>query len=372
MKQSELKKQLKAESDRFVPDPFDKIMAAAKNENPTEVVQTNTAPSRRGTKARKKSGIIGVCASLAAAAACLAIVLPVTLSGANDAKTPLTVQLSPQDTYGIGAVTAARLLGEGASAQALSYASPFSLTYSQKSQGAKEQAENFHRYFTAFDCFLGSEIVTTSTAENTDANYPYAQKMTICGTDFNGNAVSYVMYYTETPDREETDGDETERKYLLEGVMAMNGTDYCLTGERSCETDGDETETELKIRAYADKSDKKSYIEMAQEISSENGEYETEYVYSVFRNGKLVEETAIEFETEQKDGKEETSFELEFRNGEAKGEYKAKRETKNGVSEIKVKYKIDGEEDEFRIRKAADGNGKQYEYLFSDNSAITL
>lgn len=371
MKQSQLKKQLKAESDRFVPDPFDKITAAAKNEIPTAKAQTERTSSRR-KKARKRNGLIGICASLAAAAACLAIVLPVTLSGANDAKTPLTVQLSPQDTYGIGAVTAARLLGEGASAQALSYASPFSLTYSQKSQGAKEQAENFHRYFTAFDCFLGDDIVTTSTAENTDANYPYALKMTICGTDFNGNAVSYVMYYTETPDREETDGDETERKYLLEGVMAVNGTDYLLTGERSCETDGDETETELKIRAYADKSDKKSYIEMAQEISSENGEYETEYVYSVFRNGKLVEETAIEFETEQKDGKEETSFELKFRNGEAKGEYKAKRETKNGVSEIKVKYKIDGEEDEFRIRKAADGNGKQYEYLFSDNSAITL
>lgn len=371
MKQSQLKKQLKAESDRFVPDPFDKITAAAKNEIPTAKVQTERASSRR-TKTRKRNGLIGVCASLAASAACLAIVLPIALRSVPPEEPTRTVNFSTADTYGLGAVTAARLLGEGASAQSLSHASPFALSYAQKPQGAKGQAENFHRYFTAFDCFLGDEIVTTSTAENTDANYPYALKMTICGTDFNGNAVSYVMYYTETPDREETDEDETERKYLLEGVMAMNGTDYRLTGERSCETDGEETETELKIRAYADGNDKKSYIEMAQEISSENGERETEYVYSVFEEGKLVEETAIEFNTEQKDGKEETSFELEFRNGDAKGKYKAKRETKDGVSEIKVKYKIDGEEGEFRIRKVADGNGKRYDYLFTDGTSVTL
>ena len=78
-----------------------------------------------------------------------------------------------------------------------------------------------------------------------------------------------------------------------EGEMAESGaaeytgsgtreTDGINRAERSEETEKDETETELKIRAYGDITDKTSYIQMEQEYSAENGETETEYVYSIY------------------------------------------------------------------------------------------
>ena len=125
----------------------------------------------------------------------------------------------------------------------------------------------------------------------------------------------------------------------------------------------------MKIRAYADKADKSTYIQMEQEYSVEKGETETEYVYSVYSDGKLLEQTAVEFEQESKNGKTETEYELEFRSGTSKGKYVVKREVVNNKTEIKVKYVIDGNSGEFRIREITDENGnKHYEYNYRDGS----
>lgn len=151
--------------------------------------------------------------------------------------------------------------------------------------------------------------------------------------------------------------------------MVIDGVDYYLEGERSEETEKDESETEMKIRAYADIRDRTSYIQMEQEYAVEDGETETEYVYSVYANNKLLEQTAVEFETENKDNKVETEYELEFRSGTSKGKYVVEREIKNNRSLIKVKYDIDGNKGVFHIREIMDENGnKQYEYTFSDGS----
>ena len=192
-------------------------------------------------------------------------------------------------------------------------------------------------------------------------------KMTITGKDLNGNTISYLMYYTGTLLQDDFDDDE--REYKLVGVMTIDGADYYLEGERSEENEKDESETELKIRAYADKEDKTSYIQMEQEYSVENGETETEYVYSIYVGGELLEQTAVEFETEDKDGKVETEYELEFRKGTSKGKYIVEREVVENKAEIKVKYAIDGKSGEFRIREITDENGdKRYEYSYSDGS----
>ena len=155
--------------------------------------------------------------------------------------------------------------------------------------------------------------------------------MTVKGKDFSGETVTYTMYYTETlvkTDFDEED-EETENEYHLVGVMVIDGVDYYLEGERSEETEKDESETEMKIRAYADIRDKTSYIQMEQEYAVEDGETETEYVYSVYANNKLLEQTAVEFETENKDNKVETEYELEFRSGTSKGKYVVEREIKD-------------------------------------------
>jgi hypothetical protein len=110
---------------------------------------------------------------------------------------------------------------------------------------------------------------------------------------------------------------------------------------------------------------------MEQEYAVEDGETETEYVYSVYANNKLLEQTAVEFETENKDNKVETEYELEFRSGTSKGKYVVEREIKNNRSLIKVKYDIDGNKGVFHIREIIGENGnKQYEYTFSDNEII--
>lgn len=327
---------------------------------------------------KKKLLALGTCTALLASVAFAAC----GSGGANNA-------LKAEDAYGLGAVSAVKLLGGSLSAKAIgTFAAVSAETAADEIQTSaeteiKSQAEKFNEYFTALDSFLGEDLVSTSTTANTDENYPFETKMTVKGRDFDGDETVYTMYYTETLVKEKTETDkndgetETEAEYVLEGVMVLNGVDYYLTGERSYEEEKDETENELEIRAYADKNDKLNYVQMKQETSNEiknnKTENEIEYVYSVYSNGKLVEETAVEFETERKsNGKEETEYELEFRKGEAKGEYKVVREAKTDKVEIKVEYKIDGRNGVFRICEKTDDKGnKYYEYTFSDNSTVT-
>ena len=318
---------------------------------------------------KKKLLLVSLCLTMVAAMALAAC--------GNPDKGKTNALSSPNDVYGIGAVSGVRLLKSNMPANAVksfSEVNAIAYTTTEKSADeAKRQAEKFNEYFTALDSFLGDDVVSTTTVANTDSSYDYETKMTVNGKDFNGATVTYTMYYTETLVKTNTtdENEETESEYQLTGVMVIDGVDYYLEGERSEENEKDESETELKIRAYADKEDKTSYIQMEQEYSVENGETETEYVYSIYVGGELLEQTAVEFETENKDGKVETEYELEFRKGASKGKYIVKREVVENKAEIKVKYAIDGKSGEFRIREITDANGdKQYEYTFSDNEKI--
>lgn len=320
---------------------------------------------------------------------CLTMTMSMALAACEDPESTANGLSSPNDVYGMGAVSSVRLLGNNMSSSAVKTFSAVSAatqmrackvesassTIDNSEQEVKEQTEKFNEYFTALDSFLGDDVVSTITEANTDSNYEYETKMTINGKDFNGETVTYTMYYTETlvkADSADDDGDEneeTENEYQLVGVMVIDGADYYLEGERSEETEKDESETELKIRAYADKTDKTSYIQMEQEYSVEDGETETEYVYSIYANGELIEQTAVEFETENKNNKVETEYELEFRRGTSKGKYVVEREVKDNKISMKVKYNIDGKTGVFHIREITDENGnKQYEYSYNDGS----
>ena len=382
MKQIDIKRELKKESDRFAPDPIVKIKTAARAENllPYDAQQNSEVYTQGNSAviAKNKRKTIWLFTVFASVIGCLILILSLTLpSERNKPFTPTRLHFSAEDVYGIGAVSGVKLLKNNMPASAVksfSAVNAIAYTTTEKSADeAKRQAEKFNEYFTALDSFLGDDVVSTSTVANTDSNYDYETKMTITGKDFNGETVTYTMYYTETlVETNSTDeNEETESEYKLVGIMTIDGADYYLEGERSEESEKDESETELKIRAYADKEDKTSYIQMEQEYSVENGETETEYVYSIYAGGELLEQTAVEFETENKDGKVETEYELEFRKGASKGKYIVKREVVENKAEIKVKYAIDGKSGEFRIREITDANGdKQYEYTFSDNEKI--
>lgn len=390
MKRINIEKELKKEAERFTPDPLDKIKIQARTENllPYESDRDSAIYNRGNTAviAKNKSKTARLIA-VAAVVVCLILILSFTLNinkNVNNPINPTRINLSHEDVYGMGAVSSVKLLGSNLSANAVkslaavnaatrtdTYGVKLASLTDDSEDAVKAQMEKFNEYFTALDSFLGEDVISTSTEANTDSRYPYDTKMTINGRDFNGETVTYVMYYTETLAHYDSDDDEIE--YRLEGVMVIDGSDYYLEGERSEENEKDESETELKIRAYADKTDKSAYIQMEQEYSVEKGETETEYVYSVYSGGKLLEQTAVEFEQESKNGKTETEYELEFRSGTSKGKYVVKREVVNNKTEIKVKYVIDGNSGEFRIREITDDNGnKHYEYTFSDNEKVTF
>ena len=303
--------------------------------------------------------------------------------------------LETEDVYGMGAVTTVRLLGSEFSAQAiqgLSSVKALGATFAAEdpAQGGTEelpggdgaatedpaisQAEKFNQYFNMLDTMLGEEIVHTQVSENKDEGYAaYTHKMTITGKDMEGNDVTHLMYYTERLVSKEKEEDEEEREYRLTGVMVLDGVEYAMEGGREEEREAGETEDEIYIRAYLNEQDKGTYVQVEQETSVEEGETEKEYVYSIYENGKLIEETAVEFETEREGGKEEAEYELEFRQGESRGKYKVERESYGENAKMKVSYEIDGTYGEFHIRRTTDENGNAvYEYTFENGEIRNL
>ena len=278
--------------------------------------------------------------------------------------------LSAQDAYGIGAVSSVKLLGTGVSAAAMSAFAELgneAVAVTAEEVGntdeRKAATEKFNEYFRALDGFGGDDVVKTTVGDNDDGSYPHAKKMTIEGIGMDGRKVVYVMYYDETEVKTEEDDGEIEKEYSLNGVITIDGKEYAVEGMRSEETEDDERESELRIRAYADATDKTTYVEMERENSVEEGETETEYVYSIYRGGELIEQTAVEFERENENGKEEIAYEIEFRSGETIGKYEVEREAGN---EVKVKYATGGKTGSFVIREVSGADGKKFEYEFEN------
>ena len=279
--------------------------------------------------------------------------------------------LSAQDAYGIGAVSSVKLLGTGVSAAAMSAFAELgneAVAVTAEEVGdtdeRKAATEKFNEYFRALDGFGGDDVVKTTVGDNDDESYPYAKKMTIEGVGMDGRKVVYVMYYDETEVKTEEDDGEIEKEYSLNGVITIDGKEYAVEGMRSEETEDDERESELRIRAYADATDKTTYVEMERENSVEEGETETEYVYSIYRGGVLIEQTAVEFERENENGKEEIAYEIEFRRGETIGKYEVEREAGN---EVKVKYATGDKTGSFRVIAETDESGNEtYKYVFQD------
>ena len=295
---------------------------------------------------------------------CCAFSLPLLLSGCGKSNTKA---LTADEIYGFGAVSTVKLLGSETTAAALKSLSEVAASDTQT--GVKGQLDKFNEYFLALDSFLGKDVVTTTSEENPDTEFDYETKLTIRGKDFDGNDTQYVMYYTETQRNQAFDEDEVETLYSLTGVMVIDDVQYTLEGQRTMEQERDENESEIKIVAY--QNDRANRIEMLQEHSTETGEVETEYVYSVFINNQLKESTSVEFEVENKRNKQETGYEIEFISGTKRGKYSIERETKNQVTEIEVEYNVDGQRGKFVIREIENQGQKYYEYTFSDGTKET-
>lgn len=275
-------------------------------------------------------------------------------------------QFTKDEFYGVGAVSCVEILGSSLNAKSVA-------TLAAMADGdVKDEAETFNKYFSALNSFLDGSALTVETSENTDNAYSqFETKLTVNGRDIAGNATQYILYYNETYNGQITDGKETETSYLLDGAMVYDGAEYRIKGGRTLEVERGETEEELKIRAYMDETTG-DFVEMKYEGSVEDNERETEYVYRVYSGNKLVEETSVEFETENKNGRIENEYELKFVKGDARGKYKVEREVKNGVTEISVKYNLDGKNGKFKIKETVKDGQTYYEYIFDDNSRCTF
>ena len=217
-----------------------------------------------------------------------------------------SVEAGARNAYGIGAVTTAQLLAGGAAGAANASLAARSEGGSPLTDGGQngaatppqEELEQFNEYFQALDTFLNEDAFRTTVTENTDPEYAFDYRLTVEGEQLDGTTLSHTMYYSEEqvavrPD-DDDDDDEKKEAYRLTGVMLMDGTEYIMTGYRSVETETEHDETERSEEFWmraTHPDDPANYVQMDLETESESergeNELEREYVYSVYRDGRL-------------------------------------------------------------------------------------
>lgn len=290
-----------------------------------------------------------------------------------------------RSAYALGAVTTAGLLAQSLdSAGALSPASQTQAsgeggTQTGTGETVKEEVGRFNEYFDLLNGFLDEGAFRSTVTENTDTSYDFAYKLTVEGRDAFGNETLYTMYYTETEAgvREEQDDDEHEVciAYELTGVMEMDGVAYTMTGYRMSQTEterGEEETSESLWIMATDPENADNYVRMDLETESEQegaeNEAEREYVYSVYRDGRLSERTSVSFETEAEQNKTETEYELRIMKDGAVSRFEVERaERTNGTTRIGVRYQTEQGNGRFVVSRTAEG---EYTYTFEDGSRL--
>ena len=248
---------------------------------------------------------------------------------------------------------------------------------------AQDQAENFNRYFNMLNEFLDKKSISTTIEQNKETKEPlstYQFKLTVEGEDINGDKVTHVMYYSEEalPVRQEKDDDEVEtyKGYTITGLMEIgvdqnnNPIYYYVSGQRTETRSEEKREVEISnefyVRASIEKNDRLNYVEMKYENETEQeGQYiesENSYLYSIYEQGRIIEQTEISFEDENN----EKEYEIEFITGTSRGYYEIERVKRNNSTWIEVEYNIDRNQGKFVIIENNDGT---YDYKFSKNTS---
>ena len=188
----------------------------------------------------------------------------------------------------------------------------------------------------------------------------YDKKLEATLTDINGKNEKYILYYNYSLLHEEKDEEEVEKTYSLKGLAYVSDVEYQINGVFEEEIEGlkKEQETEIKVSL-----DDKNYVLISQEIEDS----ETEYSFSLFKNGVMEEEYEIEIEDRRnhiaisiQEERNNEEFEIEF--------YKSKT-TSNNV--IGVKVKINNKVIKGEIVFVEDLiNGSYYELKFDGDSNI--
>lgn len=326
-----------------------------------------------------KKVMIAVIAVLLVAAIFLGVFLPLWLKGGGTPVTPgggsdpFGNITSADRFYAYGAASVGSILASasdgGAAVAAVAAGEALIPAASDASRLAsaaeEEQVATLNKYLSLVESLL-SDGGISGEAIAPAGKYEFGMRVT--STDLTGGTSGYVLYYNKHFVSGETDGEESEENYSIEGVLVTEfDTSYEVTGKYQTETESEdgehESESELFFRAFTSE-DRRSYIEVRQETEteSEDGVEETEYVYTVFEDGRRVERMTVEYETEQ----DETELNMTIENYvEGRSETLVfEDETEDGVRVIAVSGTLDGTPVAFRIY-VRDGH---YDYVFADGT----
>lgn len=89
------------------------------------------------------------------------------------------------------------------------------------------------------------------------------------------------------------DDDEKEMEYQINALAVIDGVEYEVKGSKEVEVDDNETEVEIE---FVVKLDENNYVKIKQEVEDD----ESEYKYTVYKDGR--KQTSMSFESEKEDG----------------------------------------------------------------------
>ena len=356
MDEKELYKTINEESERGVPDAYDKILFAAhaegllNNGGNTEVYSDGETAVLG--EVNKKAVAITTLAALAAVS--LAIALPIALSGTNgggvdlppfgNADNKIVADIDLGDSYAYGAVTTARLaesfLNESTGAKAMA-----------KRSVSGNDFQEFGTYFAALDCLLDKDGVKTSIGEPAD----YQKSIVISGHRNNGDLFGYAMYYNEYKivSKSYTEGDPVN--YYLEGIVSVEWfSGLHLIGERTMSSAAaDAEETALNLYAYPSLNDKTTYAQMQLKTEEVDGVAVKSYSYKVVR-GKTTVSEAVAYKPVNDD------LVIKIKDGEEdKGVFTVVGKTADGDG-YNINYDLGANKGELVVKTS--DNGLSYEF----------
>ncbi len=355
MEEKDLFKKLNEESEKKIPDVYKKVVTAANEQGlfnqktAAEEAYSDGETVALGGANRKAIAITTLAAT---AAVCLAIALPIALSGKFDKGIPPLGDNSLGSDYAVGAVAATKLAeiyleDDGGEASARKNASTASLVVNPDEWGIERYISEFDNYFYACNSFFGEKPAVVEYVENHDLKYD--NSIIITGKFSNGDEARYAMYYSEARVYEDATVSGDEVKYYLEGLLSLNNKDYSIVGERVYTDATKDKEKSVALTAYPINHAANSRVEMSVEYSGSGAV--KKYAFNVVKEGETVSESVLTF-PETADG--DTAYVLEFNGdeGEKGGKFTVNR-PQDGWDSFTVGYEIGMLKSQFNVYRTA-------------------
>ena len=236
----------------------------------------------------------------------------VACSGNKDDKKSQAPSTSAQDVYATSALSGASYLSaSGASSvgRASAAVNSTSIEINAPAFNFEGVAPKIKDGLELVDSLLAgnvSEKIEINTEKDGEfAAYTYLMTVTVDGKEV------ARMYFNETSTKTETEQDDddyeskTETSTTLEGVIVKGDKKYEVVGKKELEVEGDEKEFSVEFRTKADEN---NYVEFSYESEKDENSLETSYTVKIVRNGKVLQETELEYETENGKTEVELSF----------------------------------------------------------------